>query len=263
MKQSYLLTDCQNLRFSPSLSQNRLQRAVQVLGEPILRRVLCYSLYLLGVNRSEIGQTLAIPPETAKTIIKSVKKKGLAAFEDQRYRNSSFLPPVQTSPDPVTLSVTKEHVIVDFGVEGRCLHIPRENSLQVRTVLFTLCNSGLLSYKQVAQAIGLTPVYTAKLARQLADEDVLSLIDKREGQKSDYRITPDVKAELVQQFAVDVIARGKTSGRTISEEIEERCQLTVPPRTVRHHMAGMGLAKIKQSLPKLVDAVKKTSKRSS
>jgi hypothetical protein len=263
MKRKFLLTDCQNLAFSHSLSQNRMQRAVQALSEPVVRRVLCYSLYLLGINRQAVGQSLGIPPDTAKSIIKAVEKKGLSAFEDRRHRTSVFLPPAPTPLAPVTLSVNKEHVVVDFGAEDRCLRIPRQNELQVRTVLLSLCNSGMLAHRQVAQVIGLTPAYTATLARQLASEDVPSLVDKREGQKSDYSITPEVKAELVQQFAVHVLARARTSGRAISDELQKRCELTIPPRTVRYHLERMGLAKIKHSLPKLVDAVKKTSKISS
>ena len=126
-----------------------------------------------------------------------------------------------------------------------------------------MLNSGLLTQRQVADVIGLTPGHTATLASRLDDEGLCSLIDKRQGQKCDYRITPEVKAELVQQFAVDIIARGKTSGDAISSELHNRCNITVPARTVRYHLARMGLQKIKHSLPQLVAAVKKTSKKSS
>lgn len=263
MKRKFLLIDCQNIEFSRSLSQDRMKRAVQTLTEPVVRRFLCYSLYILGVNRKAVGQALGVPPDTAKSIIKTVEKKGLPAFEDRRHRTSVFLPPAPVPLAPVKLSVDKNYVVVDFGAEDRLLRIPRQNELQVRTVLLSLSNSGILSHQQVANVIGLTPAYTSTLARELDIEDVPSLIDKREGQKSDYRITPEVKAELVQQFAIDVIARAKTSGKAISSELRKRCQLTIPPRTVRYHIARMGLSKIKQSLPKLVDAVKKNSKNSS
>lgn len=263
MERKFLLIDCQNLRFSSSLSQDRMQRAVLALSEPVVRRVLSYSLYLLGVNRPAIAETLGIPSDTAKSVIKAVEKKGLPAFEDRRHRTSIFLPPAPAPMAPVTLSVNEEHIVVDFGAEDRRLRIPRQNELQVRTVLLSLCNSGLLSHQQVAHVIGLTPAHISTLARRLASEDVPSLIDKRQGQESDYRITSKVKAELVQQFAIDVIARGKTSGEAISAELQNRCQLAIPARTVRYHIARMGLAKIKHSLPQLVAAVKKTSKQSS
>ena len=262
MEPKSLVIDCQILTFSSSLSQERMERAVQVLSEPAVRRVLSYSLYLLGVNRPAIAQALGVPADTVKSVIKAVEKGGLAAFEDRRHRASIFLPPAPAPLPPVTLCVNEGHVVVDFGAEDRRLRIPRENELQVRTVLLSLCDNGLLSHQQVGDVIGLTPAHIATLARRLASEDVPSLIDKRQGQKSDYRITPEVKAELVQQFAVDVIARGKTSGEAISAELQNRCQLVVPARTVRYHLARMGLGKIRHSLPQLVAAVKKTSKQS-
>jgi len=237
-----------------------MQRAQQSLGGNVVQRILCFSLYLLGVNRKAIGQSLGIPAETAKSIIKAVTKNGLSALEDRRHRFSTFLPPSPPPTAPITLQAAEGHIVVDFGVAGRQLEIPRKNFLQVRTVLLSMLNSGLLSKRQVADVIGLTPAYTATLAHRLENEGLSTLIDKRQGQKSDYRITPEVKAELIQQFTVDVIARGKTTGEAISAELQERCHITVPARTVRHHLAQMGLRKIKQSLPQLVAGVKKTSK---
>ena len=78
-------------------------------------------------------------------------------------------------------------------------------------------------------------------------------------QKEDFVVTPSVKAELIQQFAVDVITSGRTSSAAISEKLKERCSIAVPDRTVRHHLSRMGLGSIKHSLPQLVAAVKKTS----
>jgi len=257
------LIDCRNLAFSASLSQDRLQRALHAFGETVVHRLLCFSLYLLGVNRRAIGEVLGMPSETAKSIIKAVGKNGLPALEDRRHRISGFLPQAPVPVALVSLSTTEQHIIVDFGVKDRRLQIPRRNEQQVRMVLLSLLNSHLLPKHQVAEAIGLSVAHTAALAQLLASEGMAALIDKRQGQQSDYRITPEVKAELVQQFAVDVIARGKTSGEIISTELQDRCQITVPARTVRHHLARMGLGQIKQSLPELVASVKKTSATSS
>jgi len=263
MEQESRLIDCRNLPFSDHLAQDRMQRAQQFLGEKVVQRIQCFSLYLLGVNRRAIGQSLRIPAETAKSIIKSVTKSGLFALEDRRHRTSTFLPPSPPPAVPITLQVEKEHIVVDFGVEGRQLEIPRQNVLQVRTVLLSMLNSGLLSKRQVADVIGLTPAYTATLADRLEREGISSLIDKRQGQKSDYRITPEVKAELIQQFTADIISRGKTSGDSISEELQARCQITIPARTVRYHLTRMGLMGIKHSLPELIATAKKNSRKSS
>lgn len=255
--------DCRNLTFSSRLARDRMQRAQQALGQNVVQRMLCFSLFLLGLNRAAIAQALKIPAETAKSIIKAVNRDGICALEDRRHRISSFLPPCPTQAEPITLEADDEHLVVDFGVEQPRLELPRHNEVQVRTVLLSMLNSGLLSKEQVADVIGLTPAHTLTLAKRLEQQDISVLIDKRQGQKIEYRITADVKAELIQQFTVDVMARGNTSGQAISEELQERCQITIPARTVRHHLARMGLPSIKHSLPELFAAVKKTSRRSS
>ncbi|MBW2742387.1 MAG: hypothetical protein JRE64_26980 [Deltaproteobacteria bacterium] len=81
--------DCQNLIFSPRLSENRTDQSQQTLGSIVVQRILCFALYLLGLNRKAIGQSLSIPSETAKSIIKAVNRDGLAALEDRRRRFST------------------------------------------------------------------------------------------------------------------------------------------------------------------------------
>jgi DNA-binding MarR family transcriptional regulator len=251
--------DCRSLIFSPQLSESRLAQAVEAFGLGVLQRILCYALYLLGLNRSAIGRTLGIPSETAKSIIKAISKEGLVAFEDRRRSSSAFLPQAPAQPPPITVGEDEGHIVVDLGIKGRYITLSREDPLQLKTVLLSMVNSGLLSTRQVAEAIKLTPSHTAALARRLHEEGALSLVDQRQGQKQDYRVTPEVKAELIQQFAVDIITRGRTSSSALSEELRQRCSIAVPDRTVRHHLSRLGLGGITRSLPQLVAALKKTS----
>jgi len=253
------LIDCQNLIFSPRLSENRMDQAQKTLGPVVVQRILCFVLYLLGLNRKAIGQSLDIPSETAKSIIKAVERDGLAALEDRRRRFSTFLPKARPEPPPITLREEEDYIVVDFGMSNRHLKLSRHDPLQMKIVLLSMLNNGLLSKREVAEAIKLTPSHTATLARRIDEEGTRALMDRRQGQKQDYRVPAVVKAELIQQFAVDIITSGRTSGKTISTELKERCNIDVPPRTVRHHVARMGLGKIRRSLPQLVDTVKKTS----
>jgi len=253
------LIDCQNLNSSTRLSENRIDQAQKAFGPPVVQRILCFALYLLGVNRKAIAQLLSIPMETAKSIIKAVNRDGLGALEDRRRRFSTFLPKVQPELPPLTLREEGDHVVVNLGVSGRYLKLSRQDPLQLKTILLSLFNNGLLSNREVAEAIKLTPSHTATLARRLSEEGARSLVDRRQGQKQEYRVPAPVKAELVQQFAVDIITSGQTSGRKISTELKERCNISVSARTVRHHLAQMGLREIKQSLPQLLAAVKKNS----
>jgi transposase len=235
-----------------------MSQAIQLFGASVLQRVLSYSLYVLGVNRNAISQAMGISSETAKSIIKTINRDGLSAFEDRRRKGSSFLPQALPEPQPITIREEQDQLWVDFGISGRVLKLNREDPLQVKTILLTMVNSGLLTKRQAAEVLKLTPSYTASLARRLDEQGACALVDRRQGQKKDFRVSREVKAELVQQFAVDVITSGRTSGSAISAELKERCSITIPSRTVRHHLARMGLRKIKGSLPQLVSAIKKT-----
>lgn len=252
------LIDCQNLAFSTRLAENRMDQAQRVFGPGVLQRFLCYSLYLFGVNRKTIGRVLGIPAETGKSTIKTINRHGLTALEDRRQQSSVLRPKVPREGQPVTLRVEGTKIIVDLGISDRVLQLNREDPLQVKTILLAMLNDGLLKNRQVAEVLQITPTYTAILARRLDERGARSLLDQRQGQKQDFRVPREVKAEVVQQFALDVITSGQTSGRAISAELKERCDIFVPARTVRHHLARMGLGKIKKSLPQLVSAVKKT-----
>jgi transposase len=252
--------DCQSLPFSPQLSESRLRQARESLGATLIQRILCFALYLLGLNRSSIGRALGIPADTAKSIIKAVMRDGLGALEDRRQKPSTLLPKKElTQPPPIALREDDDHLVVDFGFRDRALKLYRRDPLQMKTVLLAMFNSGLLSTRQVAEAMGLTPSHTAALARRLQEQGAMSLVDQRQGQKEDFVVTSSVKAELIQQFAVDVMTSGRTSSAAISEKLKERCGIVVPDRTVRHHLSRLGLGSIKRSLPQLVAAVKKTS----
>lgn len=253
------LIDCQHLSSSPRLSEHRIDQAQQRLGLAVVQRILCFALYLLGVNRKAIAQLLGIPLETAKSIIKAVNRDGLEALEDRRRRFSTFLPKVQPEPARITLRDEEDHVVVDLGVGDRSLKLSRRDPLQLKIVLLSMLNNNLLLKRDVAETLTLTPSHTKTLARRLSEEGARSLVDRRQGQKQEYRVPTPVKAELVQQFAVDIITSGQTSGSKISTELKKRCNISVPARTVRHHLAQMGLREIKQSLPQLLAGVKKTS----
>lgn len=257
------LIDCQDLPFSPRLSESRMDLAQESFGVGAIRRLLCFALYLLGVNRNAIGKALGIPADTAKSMIKAVNQNGFAAFEDRRRSLPRFRPPAPVKRPPIIVQEEKLDVVVDFGFPDTSIRLSRQDPLQMKIVLLSMVNNGLLSSRQAADALQLTSSHTAVLARRLLEQGSHSLVDQRKGQQQDFVVTPQVKAELIQQFAVDVMTAGHTSSSGISQKLRERCSIVISERTVRHHLARMGLGGIKRSLPQLVAAVKKTSKNCS
>lgn len=252
-----------SIAFSKVRSTKRVEAASGSFGEPAVKRVVAFALFLMGAKREDIARHLSMPLGTLFSLLTRISRLGLPAIEDRRRSHSEFLPAPVHAPPAVKVTSKESGIVVDFGGQGRAVTIPAANVLQTKTFLLTLLENGLLERSQVAHLLGYCATHTSRLARELARGDVPALIDKRRGQKQDYRVSSQVKAELVQQFVVDVIARGKTSGERLSAELEERCAIVLPARTVRHHLARMGLPAIRNTLPQLLEAVKKTSRESS
>jgi len=161
-----------------------------------------------------------------------------------------------------SLAVSTRHEgqwqVVDFGVPGKELRISVEHKIQLRTVLLSFLNSGLLSVEQTATALGISEAHCRELGNKLACADVEeSLIDKRRGQTQDYRMGPAEKAELIQQFAARAALRLSTSSETLVEVVNEQAATTVSARTVRWHMKKLGLKAIRKTLPGLMELQKK------
>ena len=249
--------DCQNFHFSPELGRQRFQRAAQVIDDNVLNRLLTFALYLLGVNRSDIARTAGRPLDSIKSLIKAIEKDGLAALDDRRRRDTSPTPAPAPQAGPWELFEEQGALVLRCGTPEKQLLIPGQNALQKKVVLLSAVHSGLLTAADVAPWLGVTPTHTRNLARKLTQEDAAGLLDKRQGQQ-EYRITPEVKAELIQQFVLDVVQRGKTSGKQMAKHLAERCQLELSERTVRDHVRKLGLAQIAGSLPELLTDLKKT-----
>ncbi len=249
------MIDCQKDSFSSSLQQQRLQQARTTLGSRVVDRLLCFSLYLLGAERSTIAKLLGTPPGTVRSVVRSVLHDGLPALEDRRSSSSTFLP-INQEVGKITLEHSPETVMVKLGNSGT-ISLPRGNLLQQRVVLLSLLSDGLLTTRQVSEALGLSMAHTRELAAKLAAEDVSALIDKRSGQTREYRFNAEVKAQLIEQFVVDLVRDGTVSGRTIAEHLQQRCDVELSERTIRDHMEKLGLSRIKKSLPALLKEAKK------
>lgn len=256
MSKEFQAPDCQKLQFSTELSQKRLCQAKRTLGPGVVQRLLGFALYLLGLNRSAVGQTINMPTETVKSMIKTINKDGIPGLEDRRRASPSQEP---QKPKPITLREEGSFLIINLGADKPELKLSRQDPLQLKTVLISMANNGLLAKHEAAQALNVSSSYMSTLVHRFQEQGTISLLDKRQGQRHDYRVPPEVKGELIQQFAVDLISCGRTSSSRISAELKERCGLELSARTVRHHMALMGLKSVKRSLPQLVAAVKKTS----
>ena len=248
----------QAIKFFPELSETRIYIANKILGNKVVKRILAFALYLLGAHRSTTAELLNMPQDTLKSAINRVLQAGIGAFEDNRKKTSSFMPPGATLPKKPSVYMEGKEIIADFGLKDTILRIPAKNTLQVKTILLTMLNNRLITTAEAANLLGYSAVHISRLSQALTEEDVQALVDKRQGQKKEYLFSSEIKAELVQQFAVNAVTGKSTSSHVISEQLNRRCNLNLPDRSVRLHMKKLGLPRIAKSLPDLVETLKKT-----
>jgi hypothetical protein len=240
-------------------SSKRREQATRALGPTAVTRVISLALYFLGANLKELAAFVGVPLDTIKTLARRTLRDGLPVLEDRRRKTSDFRPINETQrPLSCTLLFEKDAFVVVFNGEKR-IELLRRNPAQCRTVLLTLLDADLLDIEDVSRAIGLSPERTRKLRTALVKEDVEALLDRRKGQQRDYLFTSEVKSELVQQFVINALSGWPTSGRAISEDLRQRCDIQVSERSIRQHLNKLGLSQIADSLPALLEAQKKTS----
>lgn len=253
------MLDCRNLpRLSHERSKQRLDRASRVLGAGVVSRLVAFVLYLLGAKLEPLGTFSGIRVETLKALFKRGLVDGLPAFEDRRRRSSTFLPLALPASKPKAKLIVKPEMIVVQLDDEVLIETRHQNPLQCRTVLLTMLDSGLLTLDEVATGLGLSTERVRKLRTKLLDNDVEALMDQRKGRQQDLLVTPEVKAEMIQQFVLNLQTGTSTSSRQLTEDLAERCGIRLAERTTRLHVGRLGLRQIRASLPELLEAVKKT-----
>ncbi len=257
------MINCHDLQFSTQHSKKRTERAKSILGARTLTLIIGLTLYLLGAKRSAIAMSLDVAEDTLKSFFQRFFKNGLSALTDRR---SKSLPPPPSplkmyGPGKTDVKIGNAEMVVRFGSGSQHLRIPIQNKLQIKTVLLTCLDNKLLKNSQIFKILGYSARHTLKLSGDLNKGDVYSLLDKRQGQKKDYLVTPEVKAELIQQFVVNLLSKEVPTGKLISEALQERCEINMPDRTARYHISKLGLPLIKKSLPKILAELKKNSHR--
>lgn len=252
--------NCQDIEFSQKLSQNRIEKTLRVIPTLTLKKILFFSLYVLGAKLNEIADCIKMPKESGKTAINRVMRDGIAAFHDRRQSvKTNDLQSPQSQDLQISLLMENDSCILIFGNNNQRLRIPLSHRVHLKSVLLSLFQANLLSVQTVSSALGITESHCRELSIKLANEGVTEvLIDKRKGQKQDFLVDLSVKAELIQHFAARAVTGHSISSQALTELINDTQKTAISPRTIRWHMNKLGLMKIKKTLPDLVEALKKT-----
>ena len=253
-----MLNCLKDLSFSETHAQKRFAAASRIFGEKVVRRIVGFALFLLGAKREEIANSLDMPMGTFLAFLNRASHTGLDAFVDRRRRPKPATPAMTASPLTVALRTGEDTIDVMLN-QHTTLPLPKTDALGCKVVLLSLLNAKLLTPPQVCDALDLSDRHVRSLKAQLASEGSMALLDQRRGQEQDYRITSEIKAEIVQQFVANSVAGHPTSSDQIAQDLQERCGVQVSPRTLRHHVSKLGLQAIRESLVELVTAAKKNS----
>jgi hypothetical protein len=257
--------NCQDIEFSTQKAIERMRRARRVFEPLVLKRIFAFALFMFGAKRRDVAQLVGMPEQSVKTSIRVILRDGFKAFLDRRKSESPSIPRVSPHKTKrIHVFRDGELIVIDFNSDSGKVIIPANNKIQVKTVLLSLQNSGLLSTQEVASALEISESHCRELARKLACNDVWeALIDKRQGQLQDYRVGPNQKAEIIQQFAARAIIGLSTASDVLTGLVNEKTKVHISSRTVRWHMKKLNLTSIKKTLPELVWALKKTPETSS
>lgn len=253
----------QNIVFSQNQSQKRMGKVLRVMPVQVLKKLLFFALYVLGARLNTIASLVQMPTESGKTTINRVMKDGLPAFHDRR-KSVYELPMPDKQSYQTSVSIQENHCTIKFGESGCQLQIPQSHRVHLRSVLLSLLQADLLSLHTVSSVLGITKAHCRELSAKLVQDGVTQvLIDKRKGQKQDFRVDLSIKAELIKQFAARAVTGRSISSQALTQIINSSREVCISPRTIRWHMGKMGLAKIKKALPELVEILKKTAKNTS
>lgn len=264
------------ISFSKKLLEKRISKAASLIGAKTVNRIIGLALFLLGGNREQISNFLEMPVGTFFSLLTRFGNGGVEAFIDKREnKHLTKRKPVnetetETTETLETIGATSPCLEVVFGEKSKVIIIPPENNkiivnpsnpLQSKTLILSFMSSGLLTAKEASEFLSLSRRHVRDLSKKLetGDSDIDALIDKRQGQQKDYVFTEEIKAELIQQYTLNVVTGRSTSSSKITSQVNEACNSNVSQRAVRQHEAKLGLNKIKESLPKLLKELKKTS----
>jgi len=254
------------IAFSEKLAEKRILKANALFGVKTVNRIIGIALFLLGGNREHISKFLKIPIGTLFSLLTRFHNSGVNAFVHQRKKlNQDYDKTVLIKPE---INNTQPSLDIVFGEQKESIHIPFEknkliinasNQLQFKTIILSFMNSGFLTVKQASEILGFSERHVSGLNKKLQTDDITSLIDKRMGQQQDYVFAEDIKAELIQQFSANIMTGRSTSSREITKQVNQARNCNISDRAVRQYISKLGLTKIKNTLPNLLDELKKNS----
>ncbi len=256
------MLNCNQLSFSYSYSQKRIALANKIFGKKLVKRIMGFSLYLLGAGRKSVSEFIEMPYDTFKSFTERVEKNGTFGFRDCREKNPAVLSDISEMKTEITVSVIESFCVIDFGEKSGSIHIPIKNTLQIKVVLLSLLKSKMILLGEVAKILNYSEAYTVRLVKNIYNSDIDILSDHRQGQKTDYVFNSEIKSEIILQIAGNAAVGKSTSSTTVAKDLKKRTGFKLSARSIRLHVSRLGLKDISKKFPSLINTLKKTQKNS-
>ncbi|MBI9068042.1 MAG: hypothetical protein JEZ09_12170 [Salinivirgaceae bacterium] len=234
--------DCRNLSFSLDLSESRLNKAQLVFGEKNLKRIIVFSLYILGVRRTEISQTVKLPENTVRTMLKTISKKGIIALFNMRKKPLEITKSSDNKPSAKeNIKISEQNDRCKISINETDIFILKKNKNQLKAMILTFAENGLISKTYAGKLLNVSSSHVGYLINDIAENDLSCLIDQRKGQKKDFVFTPEIKSELIVQFAINAATGKSTSSLVLAKDLEQRTSYELSQRSIRFHINNLGL----------------------
>lgn len=266
-----------DISFSKAHSNKRIQQAAKHIGLKSVNRMIALSLFFLGGNREQISDFLQIPIGTFFSLLTRFPGQGIDALIDKREKpkpkayetNIETQTPAKTPQNDVNDSTVcspvleivlgEQRKVLNVSPQNRIIAVETSNTLQFKIIILSFVNARFLTPDEAGQLLSYSERHVRTLCKKLQSDDINALLDKRQGQQKDYVFTDQIKAQLIQQYVLNLVTGASTSSSKITSQLNKTCNSGISERTVRQHQAKLGLNKLKKSLPGLLKQLKKSS----
>jgi len=226
---------------SENLSQKRITRAINTLGEGVVIRILAFASYLMGWSYEDIARNYGYSIPGLKSLLQQVLLQGVERFVDQRRKDAWQSPYVEPPAVKCQVDLEQRDDGMVVNIEKASLFIKEEDTLARKTLAILLVDSGVLTQKEAAELTGTKPLAVSKNYQAFKAEGAAGLVDKREGQKQEYRFTPQVKGELIRGYSLKALENISPSSSVLAQHLSEVFGQPFSRRSVSYHLDQTGL----------------------
>lgn len=242
-----------NSERSQYISEKRINHAIEFLGEEVVTRILAFSSYLLGWSMQEVAESLNYSVPGLKSLIQQVLMQGVGRFIDHR-KNETLITSMDRKVEEekttveVSLDENQDNVIID--IKSAILRLNTNDTLLLKAIAMVLVDSDVLSKKAASEIMGSKPLAVMKNYKVFKEEGANGLVDKRTGQKGDYKFDSKVKGELCYGYSMNILKGEKASDGKLARYLTDTLGKEFSRRSVSYHMNLMGLNIIRPRLEK-------------